>query len=52
MKNYPQELLDFYNANKSATSPTYNSYTESYNDPECAYYPIKFNFDTELLLKE
>ena len=52
MKNYPQELLEFCNTNRSATSPIYNSYSESYNDPECAYYPINFGFDTMLLLKE
>jgi len=52
MKNYPQELIAFYNTHKSAISPIYNSYSESYNDPECAYYPINFGFDTELLLKE
>ena len=52
MKTYPEELINFYNQNKDCTAPVYDRYQESYNDVECAYYPIKFDFDTELLLKE
>jgi hypothetical protein len=50
--DYPQELLDFYQANSNYSSSVHNSYTDSYNDPECAYYPIEFGFNTELLLQE
>jgi hypothetical protein len=49
---YPQELLDFYNTNKGFNSPLHNSFLESQKDEECAYYPIKFDFDKEQLLKE
>lgn len=52
MRNYPQELVEFCNTNKPFNGPMHNSYSESYNDPECAFYPINFGFDTELLLKE
>jgi hypothetical protein len=47
-----QELMNFYFQNKNYTSPVHTSFLDSYNDDECAYYPIKFNFDTDLLLKE
>lgn len=49
---YPQELITFYNDNKNFKSNVYSSFTESYNDPDCAYYPITFNIDTDLLLNE
>jgi hypothetical protein len=52
MNNFPQELLDFYKENIGFYSNTYESYAQSNNDGECAYYPIKFNFDTKLLLEE
>lgn len=52
MIEYPQALIDFYNTNKDFTSPVYDSFIESQQDVECAYYPIKFDFDTDLLLKE
>jgi hypothetical protein len=52
MRFFPEELLEFYNNNKACTSPLYQTYTESYQDIDCVYYPIKFNFDTDLLLKE
>jgi len=52
MVNYPTELLNFYNQNKDYTSPVYPSLQESHDDVECAYYPIKFDFDTTFLLKE
>ena len=51
-ENYPEDLKTFYNNNKSFTSAVYNSYQESKDNVECAYYPIKFDFDTELLLRE
>ena len=49
---FPKELLKFYDDNKDFKSPVYNSVIESQKDEECAYYPIKFNFDPELLLTE
>ena len=50
--NYPEELITFYNQNKDCTNPTYTTFAKSRDDIKCAYYPIKFNFDVELLLKE
>ena len=52
MTDFSQELLEFYNANKDFKSVEHISFSESSIDPECAYYPIKFNFDQETLLKE
>lgn len=49
---FPNELLEFYRLNKDHKGPVYNSYSESYNDKECAFYPIKFDFDKQLLLEE
>jgi hypothetical protein len=49
---FPEELLKFYNDNKDFNSPVHNSVIESRQDDECAYYPIEFNFDTNLLLTE
>ena len=49
---FPEELLKFYNDNKDFNSPIHNSVIESQQDNECAYYPIKFNFDPKLLLDE
>jgi hypothetical protein len=49
---YPDELLDFYDQNKNGVNSTYNTYQESNLDLSCAYYPIKFDFDSDLLLKE
>ena len=49
---FPEELLKFYNSNKDFNSPIHNSVIESQQDNECAYYPIKFNFDPKLLLDE
>lgn len=51
-ENYPEDLKTFYNANKSYTSTVHDSFRKSKEDAECAYYPIKFEFDTELLLQE
>ena len=51
-ENYPEDLKTFYNANKSYTSIVHDSFRKSKEDDECAYYPIKFEFDTELLLQE
>lgn len=50
--DFPAELINFYNKNKDYNNPTYTTFTESQNDIECAYYPINFIFDTELLLNE
>ncbi len=50
--SYPQELIDFYYQNKDYKSKLYQSFRESIEDLECAYYPIKFDFDTDILLKE
>ena len=52
MNTYPEELINFYNQNKDLTAPVHTNFQDSYNDVECAYYPIKFNFDSALLLKE
>ena len=52
MNDFPQELLEFYNQHKVYTSPTHNKFQDSREDPECAYYPIKFDFDTSKLLQE
>ena len=52
MNTYPEELINFYNQNKNCVNPTYATFVEARDDSECAYYPIKFNFDTELLLNE
>ena len=51
-EKYPEELIDFYNRNKDLPAPVHHSYIESRDDIECAYYPIKFNVDTDLLLTE
>jgi len=50
--SYPEELLNFYEQNKNSVSPIYSTYQESHDDPECVYYPIKFDFDIALLLLE
>ena len=50
--NFPPDLLEFYNQNKDCTNPTHDTFQESHDDSGCAYYPIKFDFDTELLLAE
>lgn len=52
LTNFPIDLLEFYNQNKNCSNPTYDNFQESHDDPECAYYSIKFDFDTELLLAE
>jgi hypothetical protein len=52
MNNFPQGLLEFYNNNIGFHNNTHESFQLSNDDNECAYYPIKFNFDTELLLEE
>jgi len=52
IQEHPQELLEFYNQNKDCQSPVYDNFGDSYHDENCAYYPIKFDFDTELLLAE
>jgi len=50
--DFPKELMEFYEANKSFSSPVHDNVISSRDDINCAYYPIKFNFDTELLLEE
>jgi len=52
MNEFPQQLLEFYNENKDFQSPIHESYLLSNNDKECVYYPVKFNFDVDLLLNE
>jgi len=52
MVNYPVELINFYNQNKNFTSPQHTNFQQAQQDLECAYYPIQFDFDTALLLKE
>ena len=52
LNEYPDELTAFYNVNKDCVAPVYESYAESRDDVECAYYPIKFGFNTDLLLTE
>ena len=52
MHQFPQEIIDFRDMNAQCTSPVHDTFRASKDDPECCYYPIKFNFDTELLLKE
>lgn len=49
---FPEDLINFYNQNKGFTAPVYDSFSESNNDHDCCYYPIKFDFDADLLLKE
>lgn len=49
---FPQELLDFHYNNSKYRSPTHDNYQESKEDVNCCYYPIAFNFDTELFLSE
>jgi hypothetical protein len=52
MQEFPKDLLNYFDNNKSFTSITHTSYAISNNDPECVYYPIKFSFDQKLLLTE
>ena len=52
MNDFPQELLEFYNHNKIHSSPVHNKFQASREDAECAYYPIKFDFDPTALLHE
>lgn len=52
MTEYPTDLLDFYNQHKEFSSPVHATFQESKDDSECAFYPIKFDFDADLLLKE
>jgi hypothetical protein len=49
---YPPVLLEFYEKNKSFTSTVRPSFNSSRTDPECAYYPIRFDFNAELFWKE
>jgi hypothetical protein len=49
---FPGELLDFHYNNSKYRSPTHDNYRESKDDNNCCYYPIRFDFDTELLLSE
>lgn len=49
---FPKELLEFYNNNKDYKSITHNNFTDSFNDKECVYYPIKFQLDLDTLLNE
>jgi hypothetical protein len=49
---FPDELLEFYSNNKDCKSQVHSSVTDSQNDIECAFYPVKFNFNTDLFLKE
>lgn len=49
---FPEELLEYYSKHKHFTNKIHENFQDSYNDNECAYYPIKFNFDVDLLLKE
>jgi hypothetical protein len=51
-ETFPQELIDFYNANRNGLSSQHISIENAQPDSNCAYYPIEFNFDRELLLKE
>jgi hypothetical protein len=50
--NFPSALIEFYSKNKVCTNVTYNNFQESYDAEECAYYPINFDFDRNLLLAE
>ena len=52
MHEFPQEIIDFYQHNHACTSPIYDTFRASKDDALCCYYPIKFDFDTDLLLKE
>lgn len=52
MTDLPAELLEFYNKNLNYTNTIHKSVRDAQEDIECAYYPIDFNFDTELLLRE
>ena len=49
---FPQDLLDFYDANAGYHSPTHDNFRDSKQDAQCCYYPIKFDFDAELFLSE
>lgn len=49
---FPSELLNFYDQNFKCQGTIHNSVVESQKDPECAFYPIKFNFDHQELLNE
>jgi hypothetical protein len=52
ISNYPSELLDFYEINKTGFCQVKNTFVESQLDTNCSFYPIIFNFNTEIFLKE
>lgn len=49
---YPPGLLDFLDKNKTCTNIIRHSFNSSRDDLECAYYPIRFNFNADIALKE
>lgn len=49
---YPQELMDFINKNKSFINTTHQTFLSSRSDPQCAFYKIQFDFNSDLLLNE
>jgi Aspartyl/Asparaginyl beta-hydroxylase len=52
INEFPQELLNFYDCNKDFSGVVHSNVIDSQNDANCAYYPVKFNFDTDILLEE
>lgn len=50
--SYPPFLLEFCQKNKKFTNITRHSFNSSRADPECAYYPIRFEFDAETFQSE
>jgi hypothetical protein len=50
--DFPPEILEFQLNNRNHTPPVYDNYRSSKDDPECCYYPVKFDFDPEVLLRE
>lgn len=49
---YPPALLDFYERNRRFSHQPGRSFGLSRADPECAYYPIRFDVDANVLRQE
>jgi len=49
---YPPVLLEFFKKNKNFTNIIRHSFNSSRADLECAYYPIRFDFDADTFRNE
>jgi hypothetical protein len=52
INSYPQEILNFYNANKAYSQKKIDNFLDCVQDSEIGYFKINFNFNQNIFLEE